>query len=60
MGCHRDVKAGCYEGHKCTPSLTGGEEREASLLKWDPEQGIIQLPTGGIDVFSVTYIVMSY
>ena len=24
VGCHRDVKAGCYEGHECTPFLTGG------------------------------------
>ena len=33
VGCHRDVKAGCYEGHECTPSLTGGEDREASTAK---------------------------
>ena len=44
------MKAGCYEGCECTPFLTGGEEREASTaeeLKRAPEQGIIQLPTGG-------------
>ena len=32
MVCHRDVKAGCYEGHECTPSLTAGEKREAAVL----------------------------
>ena len=32
MVCHRDVKAGCYEGHECTPSLTAGEKREAAAL----------------------------
>ena len=32
--CHRDVKAGYYEEHECTQSLTAGEEREAAgLLK---------------------------
>ena len=32
--CHRDVKAGYYEDHECTQSLTPGEEREAAgLLK---------------------------
>ena len=30
MVCHLDVKAGCYEGHECTPTLTAGEEREAA------------------------------
>ena len=45
--CHRDVKAGCYEEHECTPSLTLVEEREAAaLLKravftfpYDPSDG---------------------
>ncbi|KAL5478035.1 hypothetical protein EMCRGX_G024910 [Ephydatia muelleri] len=45
--CHRDVKAGCYEEHECTPSLTFVEEREAAaLLKravftfpYDPSDG---------------------
>jgi hypothetical protein len=50
--CHRDVKAGSYEGHECTQSLTAEEEREAAALlkraiSTSPEQGIIQLPTGG-------------
>eukprot|EP00731_Ephydatia_muelleri_P002007 Em0001g2007a len=50
--CHRDVKAGCYEEHECTPSLTLVEEREAAALlkraiSTSPDQGIIQLPTGG-------------
>ena len=36
VGCHRDVKAGCYEGHECTPSLTGGEEREAGTAEEGP------------------------
>ena len=47
MVCHRDVKAGSYEGHP--PSLTAGKER--ALLKraisTSPNIGIIQLPTGG-------------
>ena len=47
VGCHRDVKAGCYEGHECTTSLTADEEREAAALlkraiSTSPEQGIIQ------------------
>ena len=25
-----------YEGHECTPSLTGGEEREASTAEEGP------------------------
>ena len=46
MVCHRDVKAGCYEGHECTPSLTAGEEREAAALlkraiSISPDKGII-------------------
>ena len=50
MVCHRDVKAGCYEGHECTPSLTAGEEREAAALlkraiSTSPDKGIIQLST---------------
>ena len=50
--CHRDVKAGCYEEHECTPSFTLVEEREAAALlkraiSTSPDQGIIQLPTGG-------------
>ena len=51
--CHRDMKAGCYNGHECTPYLTAGEEREAAALlkraiSTSPDQaGIIQLPTGG-------------
>ena len=53
VGCHRDMKAGCYDGHECTPYLTAGEEREAAALlkraiSTSPDQaGIIQLPTGG-------------
>ena len=51
VGCHRDMKAGCYDGHECTPYLVAGEEREAAaLLKraTSPDQvGIIQLPTEG-------------
>ena len=50
--CHRDVKAGCYEEHECTQSLTPGEEREAAgLLKraisTSPDQATVQLATGG-------------
>ena len=50
--CHRDVKAGCYEGHECTPSLTAGEEREAAAslkraISTSSDKGIIQLPTEG-------------
>ena len=29
---HRDVTAGCYDGHECIPSLTAGEKREAAAL----------------------------
>ena len=53
VGCHRDMKAGCDDGHECTPYLVAGEEREAgALLKRaisiSPDQaGIIQLPTEG-------------
>ncbi|KAL5505888.1 hypothetical protein EMCRGX_G007427 [Ephydatia muelleri] len=52
MGCHRDVKAGSYEGHECTPSLTAGEEREAAALlkraiSTSSDKGTIQLPTEG-------------
>ena len=61
VGCHRDVKAGCYE---CKPSLTAEEEREAAALlkraiSTSPEQGIIQQEEQ-LSVFSVTNIVMSY
>ena len=50
--CHRDVKAGYYEDHECTQSLTPGEEREAAgLLKraisTSPDQATVQLATGG-------------
>jgi hypothetical protein len=50
--CHRDVKAGYYEEHECTQSLTVGEEREAAgLLKraisTSPDQATVQLATGG-------------
>ena len=53
VGCHRDMKAGCYDRHECTPYLVAGEEREAAALlkraiSTSPDQaGIIQLPTGG-------------
>ena len=52
MVCHRDVTAGCYDGHECIPSLTAGEEREAAALlkralSTSPDKGIIQLPTEG-------------
>ena len=64
MVCHRDVKAGSYEGHECTPSLTAGEEREtAALLKraisTSPDKGIIQLPTEGA-VKCIQYDVSCY
>ena len=64
MVCHRDVKAGCYEGHECTPSLTAGEEREAAALlkraiSISPDKGIIQLPTGGA-VKCIQYQLFSY
>ena len=50
--CHRDVKAGYYEEHECTQSLTPDEEREAAgLLKraisTSPDQATVQLATGG-------------
>ena len=50
--CYRDVKAGYYEEHECTQSLTAGEEREAAgLLKraisTSPDQATVQLATGG-------------
>ena len=50
--CHRDVKAGCYEEHEWTQSLTAGEEREAAgLLKWaistSPDQATVQPAIGG-------------
>ena len=47
VGCHRDVKAGCSKGYECTPPLTGGGKEKPTLLKRAPEQGIIQLLTGG-------------
>ena len=52
MVCHRDVKAGSYEGHEYTPSPTAGEEREAATLlkraiSTNPDKGTIQLPTEG-------------
>ena len=66
VGCHRDVKAGCYEGHECTPSLTAEEEREAAALlkraiSTSHEQGIIQLPTGGtVKCNSVSHILLCH
>eukprot|EP00731_Ephydatia_muelleri_P002310 Em0001g2310a len=50
--CHRDVKAGYYEDHEFTQSLTPGEEREAAgLLKraisTSPDQATVQLATEG-------------
>ena len=50
--CQRDVKAGYYDEHECTQSLTAGEEREAAgLLKraisTSPDQATVQLATGG-------------
>ena len=64
MVCHRDVKAGCYEGHECTPSLTAGEKREAAVLLMrtmttSPDKGIIQLPTHGA-VKCIQYHLSSY
>ena len=53
VGCHRDMKAGCYDGHECTPYLVAGEKRDAAALlkraiSISPDQaGIIQLPTEG-------------
>ncbi|KAL5502912.1 hypothetical protein EMCRGX_G009770 [Ephydatia muelleri] len=46
------IKAGYYEDHECTQSLTPGEEREAAgLLKraisTSPDQATVQLATGG-------------
>ena len=49
MGCHRDMKAGCYDGHECTPYLVAGEEREAGIILKEE-----------ISIFSLTYIVMPY
>ena len=50
--CSRDIKAGDYEGHDCVPSLTPEEEKQAAgllerAISISPENGIIQLPTGG-------------
>ena len=47
--CHRDMKAGCYVGHECTPYIVAGEEREVKrAISISPDQaGIIQLPTEG-------------
>ena len=36
VGSHRDVKAGCYEGHECTSFLTGGADREANTTDEGP------------------------
>eukprot|EP00731_Ephydatia_muelleri_P014464 Em0008g184a len=52
ISCSRDVKADAYEAHKCTPSLTPNEEREAVVLlkkaiSTSTEKGIIHLATGG-------------
>ncbi|KAL5489429.1 hypothetical protein EMCRGX_G018520 [Ephydatia muelleri] len=52
VSCSRDVKADAYEAHKCTPSLTPNEEREAVVLlkkaiSTSTEKGIIHLATGG-------------
>ncbi|KAL5502431.1 hypothetical protein EMCRGX_G009202 [Ephydatia muelleri] len=52
VSCSRDVKADAYEAHKCTPSLTPVEEREAVVLlkkaiSTSTEKGIIHLATGG-------------
>ena len=46
------MKADAYEAHKCTPSLTPVEEREAVVLlkkaiSTSTEKGIIHLATGG-------------
>ena len=64
MVCHRDVKAGCYDGHECIPSLTAGEKREAAALlkraiSTSPDKGIIQLPTEGA-VKCIQYHLSSY
>ncbi|KAL5509935.1 hypothetical protein EMCRGX_G005385 [Ephydatia muelleri] len=59
--CHRDVKAGYYEEHECTQSLTAGEERQAAgLLKraisTSPDQATVQLATGGTsEVLTLNY-----
>eukprot|EP00731_Ephydatia_muelleri_P000034 Em0001g34a len=52
VSCSRDVTADTYEVHKCTPSLTPDEEREAVVLlkkaiSTSTEKGIIHLATGG-------------
>ena len=46
------MTADTYEVHKCTPSLTPDEEREAVVLlkkaiSTSTEKGIIHLATGG-------------
>ena len=56
VSCSRDVKADAYEAHKCTPSLTPNEEREALVLlkkaiSTSTEKGIIHLATGGTDKY---------
>ena len=45
--CHRDVKAGYYEEHECTQSLTAGEEREAAGLLKRAISTSPDLATGG-------------
>ena len=46
--CTRDMRAGMYEHHECTPSLTHEEQRSAAKLikRISPEKGVFRLSTG--------------
>eukprot|EP00731_Ephydatia_muelleri_P028813 Em0020g457a len=37
VGCHRDMKAGCYDGHECTPYLTAANDIHACDQSLPPD-----------------------